>query len=313
MSVDRVSTTESRSQWYTTDDIKLIPTVESSSFNDTQLLRIQCGLPSTDWDFDADDDILYKGQQGVPLDYRYINNPYGNVADDFKWVTNLACWMKSDSWVYAANPDAWVMFIGKELGGADYVKVVCSQILAVNRWYWVDNTALAGKTFALNGDDIEFFGFGPDASADVASTNFYVNTFVAYRSTLGAITNTFDWKYAIQMKITSMEETDSGHYSIKGLLMGSYILEQEMQLRSMVTQGLSTHDILARPFPKFQALPNNDIVKTYLLSVDNTYKSTTRKMIRMPIVISSVTTSMTAGRSGPVCYFSIDAYRFSGV
>ena len=180
-----------------------------------------------------------------------------------------------------------------------------------DKWLWIYGTPDAGS-FGTDGDNVERFGFGGTA-AFTASSYFYINMFVAFRRTLSSASNDYTHTNGLEVVTASVMPTGWNSWSVKGRLVGDYVLEQARQLHEMQTVGCTALSIIRRPTPKYQAMKDCDNIKVYLMEVQGTMgDGTLYNKIVTPVIITNVQTDYVAPSKKSV-EFTFDALRFAGV
>jgi hypothetical protein len=267
------------------------------------------------------DNALY-GVSGTPVDKTDIMNAFGNDVNDLTWCTDLACWLYHTDDVYSGgDPDQFKFVITDN--DTDIDVYWPSTFDTVDKWIWATGTPDAGS-FAANGDNIEQWGFKGTAGF-TASSYFYINGFVAYRTTLSTDSHDYTHTNGINLGFSSSYiPTGWNTWRVTGNLIGSLdtvptpseprLYDLERQLHSMQTLGLSRLQGVRSPTPKYQALMDCDNIKTYLmLQTENLgVKGASYVTNAVPGIITNVTTEWVAP-SKNLLAFSFDFSRFAGV
>ena len=312
-------TTAQRRRWSTSEVANWnIDLTRAQSQWDRKSLRIATDATSGNDANPLADRAIYGSTDQV--DKTDIMNAFGADVNDLTWCTNLSAWMyHTDDTPATTDVDALQMVVTNN-GGQD---VVCRWTTALDvpdRWRWVSSTPTWG-TFAANGDNIEQFIFqgGKPAGEFTAASYFYLNNYVAYRSTLSTVSDDYTATNGINLWSSSYIPTGWNSWRVTGNIVGDYPLELAQQLHEMATLGISTLQPLRRPSPKFQALQDCDNIKTYLMYQEEplggrllTKNAGNTVTSAVPVVITNVSTEWVAP-SKEILSFSFDALRFSGV
>jgi len=312
-------TTEQRYRWSTTDDTNFnIDLTRAQAITNRKSLRIgTTGATATG------DNALY-GDFGVNVDKTDIMNAFGDDANDLTWCTNLACWLYHTDDVFdGGDTDEFKFMLSN--GGTEAVPTGVevywpSTFDTTDRWIWATGTPDVGS-FAVNGDNVERWGF---MATDVftADSYFYINGFVAYRTTLSTASHDYTHTNGIDLGFSSSYiPTGWNSWRVTGNLIGSLdtdsdirLYDLERQLHSMQTLGLSHLQPIRSPSPKYQALPDCDNIKTYLMLQEETLGEAGGSYVTsaVPVIITNVSTEWVAP-SKNLLAFSFDAHRFAGV
>ena len=308
-------TTPQQYRWSTTDNTNFALAHSRAQMQwDRRSLRIET---TTNTGVGADEDVAY-GVSGTAAGNDDIMNAFGDDVNDLTWCTNLASWLYHTNDVYnAGDPDQFSMFITDN--ATDIVCDWTSTFNAADRWKWISATPAHGS-FATNGDDIEQWGFRADGDTVAwAAGYFYINSYMAYRSTLSSASDDYTFSNGIGLSSSSYIASDQNHWRVTGHIIGDSPIDLARQLHEMSTLDLEPIPIVRRPTPKYQALKDCDNIKTYLLyqtetlgprlQTANSGKTVTAAV---PVVITNVRTEFVAPSSEQM-KFSFDAYRFAGV
>lgn len=302
-------TTEQVGRWSTTDDTDFnIELSRARAQWDRKSLRIAttnvapAGPPTT---FDA----AYN-DTGVDLTATEILNAFGDDVNDFTWCTDMGCWLYHTDDVYSGgDPDEFKMWMDN--AGTQIDVNWTSDFDAADTWIWVSGTPDAGS-FATNGDNVERYGFSTSVAL-TASSYFYINMFVAFRSTLSSASNDYTHTNALELVTASVMPSGWNSWSVKGRMVGDYVLDQARQLHEMQTIGCAPMSIIRRPTPKYQALKDCDNIKVYLMEVQGTMGTGgLYNKIVTPVIITNVQTDYVAPSKKSI-EFTFDALRFAGV
>ena len=311
-------TTPQRYRWSTTDATDFnIDHSRAQAITNRKSLRIAttavapAAPPPT---FDA----LY-GIADADVDKTDIMNAFGDDVNDLTWCTNLACWLYHTDDVYnGGDTDEFKMVITDN--GTDIDVYWPSTFDTVDKWIWATGTPDAGS-FAANGDNIEQWGFKSTVALTAASY-FYINGFVAYRTTLSTTSHDYTHTNGIDLGFSSSYiPTGWNTWRVTGNLIGSLdgddeprLYDLERQLHSMQTIGLSQQHGIRSPTPKYQALQDCDNIKTYLMLEEENLgiPGSTFVTSAVPVIITNVSTEWVAPSKNIVA-FSFDAHRFAGV
>jgi hypothetical protein len=304
-------TTEQRYRWSTTDATNFnIDHSRAQALFNRKSLRIATTAATA-----AGDNALY-GVSGTDVDKTDIMNAFGNDVNDLTWCTNLGCWMYHTDDVYnAGDPDEFKMVITDN--GTDIDVYWTSDFDTVDKWIWVSGTPGAGS-FSANGDNIEQWGYKATA-AFTASSYFYLNSYVAYRTTLSTASDDYTHTNGIKLDSSSYIPTGWNSWRVTGNIVGDHPMDLAHQLHMMETVGLAPLDPIRRPTPKYQALADCDNIKTYLMLVQETlgprlFSQNSGKTVTsaIPGIVSNVSTEWVAP-SKEIISFSFDFSRFAGV
>ncbi len=263
-------------------------------------------------------DALY-GVSGTDVDKTDIMNAFGNDVNDLTWCTNLGYWLYHTDDVYSGgDPDQFKAVITDNATDIDVYWP--STFDTPDKWIWATGTPSAGS-FAANGDNIEQWGFKGSA-AFTAASYFYINGFVAYRTTLSTASHDYTHTNGINLGFSSSYiPTGWNTWRVTGNLIGSLdgddeprLYDLERQLHSMQTLGLSQLQPLRSPTPKYQALQSCDNILTYLMLEEENLgiPGSTFVTSAVPGILTNVTTEWVAPSKNIVA-FSFDFSRFSGV
>lgn len=301
-------TTPQQHRWSTTDNTNFAPAwSHAQKAWDRRSLRIGTGTST------AAGDHVKKGVSGTDADNNDLMNSFGNTVDDLTWCTDLACWLyHTDDNYSGGDPDQFLFYLTN--GGTDIEVYWPSTFNSADRWLWVHDTPDAGS-FSSNGDNVEQWGFKATA-AFTASSYFYINTFVAYRSTLSTAGDDYTYTNAIGLSVSSYEQAGHNSWRVSGKIVGDRPVDLARQLSEMETLGLTALRPPRWPTPKYQALQDCDNIKVYLMYQDETlgprlYSGTKAVTAAVPVVISNVRTEWDSP-SKESKNFSFDAHRFAG-
>lgn len=299
-------TTAQAGRWSTTDaDYFNIDLTRAQANWDRKSLRIATGTST------ASNDQADYGVVDTDVGDTDIINGFGNDVNDLTWCTDLGCWLYHTDNVYSGgDADQFMFYITN--GGTDIEVYWPSTFNTTDQWMWIHDTPDAG-TFASDGDNVEQWGFKATA-AFTASSYFYINTFVAYRTVLSSASNDYTATNGLHVVDSSVIPTGWNVWNVSGKLVGDYVVEQARQLHEMETIGLSTINIVKRPTPKYQALKDCDNIKTYLMYLEGPLGAGTSNKISVatPVIITNVSTEIVAPPKKSMD-FSFTAMRFSGV
>lgn len=304
-------TTEQRYRWSTTDATNFnIDHTRAQALVNRKSLRIATNAATA-----GGDNALY-GVSGTDVDKTDIMNAFGNDVNDLTWCTNLACWLYHTDDVYnAGNPDEFKMVLTNNAVDIDVYWP--SSFDTADTWSWVTSTPDAG-TFAANGDNIEQWGFKATA-AFTAASYFYINNYIAYRSTLSTASDDYTHTNGINLWSSSYIPNGWNSWRVTGNIVGDRPMDLAHQLHEMETIGLSKIDVIRRPTPKYQALQDCDNIKTYLMYQEEPLgprlfaaNAGNTSTLAVPVIITNVTTEWVAP-SKEILTFSFDAHRFAGV
>ena len=303
-------TTAQVHRWSTTDNTDFAPSLtRAQALWDRRSLRIATTASSNG------ESVNY-GVSGTDLTKIDIANAFGSDINDLTWCTNLAAWLyHTDDFYDGTDADEFQLYV---TDGATPINVNwASTFNAADRWLWSTGTPASG-TFASNGDNIEQFGFKSN-DAYTASSYFYINTFMAYRSTLSTTGNDYHAGNAIELATSSYIPEDQNAWRVTGNLVGDRPVDLARQLHQMSTLDLQILHPVRRPTPKYQALHDCDNIKVYLMYQEETlghelFIANSGKTVTaaVPVIITNVRTEWTAP-SKKIISFSFDAHRFAGV
>ncbi len=307
-----VITTPQRYRLSTTDDTNFnIDFSRAQAITNRKSLRIATTAATA-----GGDNALY-GVSGTDVNKTDIMNAFGNDANDLTWCTNLGCWLyHTDDVFNGGDTDEFKMVITDNATDIDVYWT--SDFDTTDKWIWVSGTPDAGS-FAANGDNIEQWGFKATA-AFTAASYFYLNGFVAYRTTLSTDSHDYTHTNGIRLKSSSYIPTGWNTWRVTGNLIGSLdddseprLYDLERQLHSMQTLGLAQLQPLRRPTPKYQALQSCDNVQVYLMLQTENLGVGGAEFVTsaVPGIITGVTTEWVAPSKNLVS-FSFDFHRFAG-
>lgn len=307
-------TTAQRYRWSTSDATNFgLVHSHAQKLWDRRSLRIET---TTSTGIGTDEEARYGlSGSGNDVDDNDIMNAFGNVVDDLTWCTNLACWLYHTNDKYnASDPDQFKFFMSN--GGTDIEVYWPSSFDTTDKWIWVSDTPDAGS-FASNGDNIEQWGFRADGDTVAwAAGYFYVNTLLAYRSTLSTAGDDYTFSNAIELSTSSYINTGYNTWRVTGKILGDRPVDLARQLHEMETLGLSASRPVRWPTPKYQALQSCDNISVYLMYQEETlgslYSGTKTVTAAVPVVITNVQTEWDSP-SKRSKQFSFDALRFAGV
>lgn len=308
-------TTPQQYRWSTTDNTNFgLSHSRAQMLWDRRSLRIET---TTDTGVGDDEDVVY-GVADTAVGNNDIMNAFGDDVNDLTWCTNLATWLYHTNDKYdAGDADQFSMFITDN--DTDIVCDWTTEFDETDRWKWITATPAHGS-FATNGDDIEQWGFRADGDTEAwAAGYFYINSYLAYRSTLSTTSDDYTFSNGIELRSSSHIPTSWNSWRVTGNILGDYPVELARQLHEMETIGISELGVLRRPTPKYQALGDCDNIKTYLMYQTGTlgerlFSKNAAKTVTaaVPVIISNVTTEWVAP-SKEAIKFSFDALRFAGV
>lgn len=327
-------TSESQTGWYPTDETNFPATIHPElrthmAVNDRRSLKIVRDAPArTDWDFDSDDDLVYKGIQGTDFDADSICNAHPrsddatHAVDDLRGMNRLGCW-KYMNWEKDAADDLQMFLYNGTNDIRVNADVLGSSYAVEDVWHWCGGEADVG-TFSSEASDIEICGFGTDNAASSRTFTYHINTFVAYldngyrdyRQNLASYKEgvgeglRIDWVQSLPQsgwdtfRLTGYIhdiQTSTGDYPGTASMIGGI-------LSNMISYDVVPIKISGRNGRKFQTLKDAGAIKTYLLYNEyNGYVNTA-----VPVVILGANVTQKGGK-GKYVQVDIDMARFSGV
>ena len=305
-------TTEQQYRWSTTDDANLHIDLTRAIVNwDRRSLRLYTSATT------ATGDKAEYGASGTVITGHDVANSFGATSKDLTWCTNLASWMYHTANTQGDGANTFQMIVTNN-GVQDIVVNWPASFNDTDKWIWATNTPTWG-TFAANGNNTEQFKYqcGTVAGDFDDDSYFYLNSFVAYRSTISngvGGSDNYTWTDGVELKSSSYIPTGWNSWRVTGNLLGDDILDISRQLHEMETIGLEPMSMVRRPTPKYQALPDCGNIKVYLMHVEENLGVPGDSVVTcaVPVIISNVSVEWVAP-SKKILSFSFDASRFAGV